>query len=99
MATSPQWVDAAQVCGVMDPWLQRDTIAEDIVAWVLDYQGRVIARSAPHDQPLLMITLNGLLDELNAQMFLAESKAKDTEVLPCTPEHHCDEAHCCEEER
>ena len=100
MAAGSEWLDAAEVRGVMDPWLQRESIAEDITAWVFAYRDRAGYRAAtPQAAGLIQTTLNGLLDELNAQMFLAESKAKATEVIPCTPEQHCDEDHCCKEEQ
>ena len=78
----------------MDPWLQRESIAEDITAWVLEYRDRAIARAVtPQGQSVITTTLNGLLDELNVKMFLAESQAKDA-----YEDKHCAPGKCCNDE-
>ena len=78
----------------MSVWLERDVIADDLTAWIVEYRDRVIARAeTPQGQAVITTTLNGLLDELNVKMFLAESQAKDV-----YEDKHCAPGKCCNDE-
>ena len=79
----------------MDPWLERQSIAEDMTTWLTEYRDREVrVTPTPQGQGVVTTLMNGVIDYVNAMMFQAESKAKDA-----YQEKHCEPGSCCAEER